>query len=41
LPTDLRTRVEALSIEQLQSLPTSLFQFAAINDLSNWLDRAL
>jgi hypothetical protein len=38
LPTDLKTRIEALSMEQLQSLTTSLFQFVAIDDLSNWLD---
>ena len=38
-PTDLKTRIEALNVEQFQSLTTSLFQFASITDLSNWLDR--
>jgi hypothetical protein len=38
-PTELKTRIEALNVEQFQSLTTSLFQFASIADLSNWLDR--
>jgi predicted transposase YdaD len=38
LPTDLKTRIEALNVEQFQSLTTSLFQFDSITDLSDWLD---
>jgi hypothetical protein len=37
-PTDLKTRIEALNVEQFQSLTTSLFQFASIADLTDWLD---
>jgi hypothetical protein len=37
-PSELKTRLEALNVEQLQSLTTSLFQIASIDDLSDWLD---
>jgi Domain of unknown function (DUF4351) len=37
--TELKTKIEALNVEHFQSLTNSLFQFASIADLSNWLDR--
>jgi Domain of unknown function (DUF4351) len=38
VPSELIARLEALNVEQLQSLATSLFQFASIDDLADWLD---
>jgi Domain of unknown function (DUF4351) len=38
-PPELISRVEALSVEQFQSLATSVFHFSSIDDLSNWLNR--
>jgi hypothetical protein len=37
LEPDLVAQVEALSIEQLQVLATSILKFSSIADLSNWL----
>jgi hypothetical protein len=38
-PPELISRVEALNVEQFQSLATSVFHFSSIEDLSNWLNR--
>jgi Domain of unknown function (DUF4351) len=35
---ELIARVKDLSIEQFQSLATSVFRFTSITDLTNWLD---
>jgi Domain of unknown function (DUF4351) len=37
LSTDLRSRVESLSLEQLESLGEALLDFSAIADLETWL----
>jgi Domain of unknown function (DUF4351) len=37
-PPEIISRVEALNVEQFQSLATSVFRFSSIDDLSNWLD---
>jgi hypothetical protein len=37
-PPELISRVEALNVEQFQSLATSVFRFSSITDLSDWLD---
>jgi Domain of unknown function (DUF4351) len=37
LSTDLRSRVESLSLEQLESLGEALLDFGAIADLETWL----
>jgi Domain of unknown function (DUF4351) len=40
VPRELIDRVEALNVEQFQSLAASVFRFSSIADLSNWLDRS-
>jgi flagellar biosynthesis/type III secretory pathway protein FliH len=41
LPTDIRKRVETLSLSQLEKLSEALFTLSNINDLTSWLDRTL
>ncbi len=38
VPPELIAQVEALDVEQFQSLANSVFRFSSIADLSNWLD---
>jgi predicted transposase/invertase (TIGR01784 family) len=39
IPAELPARINSLSIEQLESLGEALFDFNAIADLKNWLDK--
>jgi predicted DNA-binding ribbon-helix-helix protein len=37
IPTDMRSQIETLSVEQLEALGEALLDFAAIADLTTWL----
>ncbi len=39
IPTELRSRVEALSLEQLSKLTKDLLAFQTLSDLKQWLDK--
>lgn len=39
VPSELIDRIEALNVEQFQSLAASVFRFTSLTDLTDWLDR--
>jgi hypothetical protein len=41
LEAEVRSRVEALSLEQIEALADALLDFSVVEDLTNWLEENL